>query len=373
MQPELGLYQRLVSSYPSKTHINIWRSHAIGYPLGKFETTSRPLRCLAPSAYECEVYGSEAFFDMSRIVLEIISQLPGSVALMPIFWQTSMLGDLGQYAGQNKLPNDQDIAIVAPTLESHIFFTILKKSRFAVGNKHIPRKTTSVSVATSHWPEIPPWIQLNNLLPHKYGEQPKYRPMLEIHHLSQEPKLSETVRKFLQAYAPFYDKRKGLSVVAVTAKKTRGDDHYNIFKDYPPEFELKETVLQLIKPSPKDHTICLSAHPEPTPRLGVIGPRIGAAAVLSSIGLSERMEIDSRTIELIRASLKILTQEKRHQMHHKIQRVGEKISQAQRHIDIARKEAKCVHQNIPRIPFPESETQLLDAYTVYLRSMGYCD
>lgn len=371
MHPELDSHKWLKTNFPIKTHISVWNSHVIGSALGQFEPADKPLRHLAPSAYECEVYGSNAFLDLSSVILEIISQLPNSTALMPIFWQTLMLGDLGQYAGQNKLPNDLDVVISAPQIESSIFFTILRKARQAIKNRYIPNDTYTVTTNSSTWLEIPPWVQLNNLLPYKHGEIPKYRPMLEMHQLSERHNPNETLRLFLQLYAPFYDKRKGLHVVAVSAIKTGKAGHYYIFQDYSPEYAVTETVVQLIGPSLQDHVISLTAHTEPTPRLSMIGPRICAAAVLSSIGSKNPAGIDPETIRLIKTSLEMINPNEYEGVLKKVERIMQKIELTQRHLNYAEETARYYHTNMPNIPFPKSESRLLDAYKIYLKMLGY--
>lgn len=367
----------LTEKYPIRDHLSIWKSHQIGMPVGGFLSTQTPLRILAPTTYECDIYGGRPILDNAGIILKVLSQLPDSTALISTFWQTLMLGDLGLFSDHNRLPNDLDVAIISPTNQSWIFLTALKtcKEQVAARNKYPPFDMFSSSISWPHWMGIPPTIQIKFLLPYLRGEQPQYRPLMEIHPQSSDPSHQETFQSFLRNYAPFRICSHGLDIVAISAQPTEKSDDYDCISEYPPQSQITETILRIFPAEPSNHTITLTAHDRPEPRLGMIGPRIALAAVIGGAGKQEPMEINAETIRLIKESLGLLSVSEKRRVDEKVRKTTTKVDLVQHHLDRAANELKShAYRNMraPRIPFPKSESPLRDAFKDYLRILGCC-
>jgi len=366
----------LTANYPTRECLSIWNSLEVGYPVGRFNPTREPLRKLAPSTYECDVYGGRPVLDSAAIVLKILSRLPNATALISTFWQSLMLGDLGLHTDHNRLSNDLDVAITSPRCHSLMFCSILRISRHLVKqrNKFPPYDMFSTSNVLSHWPEIPPTVQVNYTLPYRHGEPVPRRPMLEIHPLTTDVDHAQTLEKFLRCYAPFCIRSQGLNIIAVSAQTSDRSGQYYPFEEYPPGYNVAETIVRIFSPDSGNHTIALTAHHEPTPRLGIIVPRIALAAVIGSIGKREPITIDDQTITLTRESLRMLTASERRRVDKKTDSSISKVALVQRHLNMAAGElASPVYRDMrgPRIPFPKSNSPLRDAFINYLRILGY--
>lgn len=373
----LEFYKWLIKNNPTKNHLSTWDSNEVGYPLGYFIPTKNPLRKLAPTAYECEAYPKNSILDSAAVILEILSQLQNSTALINTFWQSLMLGDLGLYPEHNKLPNDLDVSIIAPLSCPKIHSLILStaEQRVTQRNKFPPTGMFSTSIIQSSWPEIPQTVQVNYVLPHLYNERPSSRPMLELHPISLRKNYEQTLSEFMMCYAPFYILSHGLSLLAVTAHKIRSStQHYYIFSQFPPEYKITQSLVNVFPVDAGNHTIALTAHTKPTPRLAIIGIRIAEAAVIGSVGKREPIKINDKTLKLIRESQKEVGQSEKLRIKLKIQRIGEKVGLVQKHLNRVSRELESpvfCHMNKPNIPFPETESTLVDAYQNYLKIMGF--
>lgn len=337
--------QWLIDRYPKIDYLTIWRSYSTWPPIGSFLNTANPINTLAPTTMECQAYDYRAVLNTKQIIVNTLSRIPGSVALINPFWHTLMFGDFANHTSQNKPENDLDVAIVGPGSQSGILWDsifscceqVKKRNRFG------PRDEFKTGLVFFQWPEIPPAVQLLCMRAHRHGEPVPYTPILELHPHTLSCNSAETLTSYEQLYAPFFIHSKDTDLLIVTSDSS--------------------SIIRIRQRIAGDHTIEL-IHKEPNPMIVPRAIRVALAAVLYSIGKSTPVEIDIESIRSVKESLKMITKNQRNSVAEKILTTGAKIIRVRNHI---------IHNSLNkvRVPYTETASSLIGFYLNYLKIMGF--